>query len=163
MMDPLWPETCWNTFKYFIISIVSTYYILCISWTVKCLILIFEDFWKICWETQFSLNCDNNNGYLVSGSMYIYHNISWVIFRIGSISHVIVNKIKTRILCSVFPSNPPPKIYTFHVIMRNSMVVSKPQMTVQCCVEKMRFPFLITKARIQSDTNKYFIFISCPL
>jgi len=37
-MDPLWFETCWSTFKYFIILIVSTYYILCISWIIKCLI-----------------------------------------------------------------------------------------------------------------------------
>jgi len=37
MMDPLWSETCWSTFKYFIILIVSTYYILCISWIIKCL------------------------------------------------------------------------------------------------------------------------------
>jgi len=36
-MDPLWYETCWSTFKYFIILIVSTYYILCISWVTKCL------------------------------------------------------------------------------------------------------------------------------
>ena len=34
-MDPLWSETCRSTFKYFIILIVSTYYILCISWTIK--------------------------------------------------------------------------------------------------------------------------------
>ena len=27
MMDPLWSETCWCTFKYFIISIISTNYI----------------------------------------------------------------------------------------------------------------------------------------
>ena len=30
----------WSTFKYFIILIVSTYYILCISWIIKCLIII---------------------------------------------------------------------------------------------------------------------------
>jgi len=36
-MDPLWSETCWSTSKYFIILIVSTYYILCISWIIKCL------------------------------------------------------------------------------------------------------------------------------
>ena len=40
MMDPLWSETCRSTFKYFIILIVSTYYILCISWIIKCLIII---------------------------------------------------------------------------------------------------------------------------
>jgi hypothetical protein len=40
MMDPLRTETCWSTFKYFIILIVSTYYILCIGWIVKCLIII---------------------------------------------------------------------------------------------------------------------------
>ena len=40
MMDPLRSETCWSTFKYFIILIVSTYYILCISWIIKCLIII---------------------------------------------------------------------------------------------------------------------------
>ena len=39
-MDLLWPETCWSTFKYFIILIVSKYYILCISWIIKCLIII---------------------------------------------------------------------------------------------------------------------------
>ena len=39
-MDPLWSETCWSTFKYFIILIVSTYYILCISWIMKCLIIV---------------------------------------------------------------------------------------------------------------------------
>jgi len=39
MMDPLWSETCWSTFKYFIILIVSTYYVLCISWIIKCLIM----------------------------------------------------------------------------------------------------------------------------
>jgi len=36
-MDTLWSETRWSTFKYFIILIVSTYYILCISWIIKCL------------------------------------------------------------------------------------------------------------------------------
>jgi hypothetical protein len=37
-MDPFWSETCWSTFKYFIILIVRTHYILCISWIIKCLI-----------------------------------------------------------------------------------------------------------------------------
>jgi len=37
MMDPPCSETCWSTFKYFVILSVSTYYILCISWIVKCL------------------------------------------------------------------------------------------------------------------------------
>ena len=31
-------DTCWSTFKYFIILIVSTYCILCISWIIKCVI-----------------------------------------------------------------------------------------------------------------------------
>ena len=39
-MDPLWSETCWSTLKYFIILIESTYCILCISWIIKCLIII---------------------------------------------------------------------------------------------------------------------------
>ena len=39
-MDHLWSETCWSTFKCFIILIASTYYILCISWIIKCLIII---------------------------------------------------------------------------------------------------------------------------
>jgi len=39
-MDPLWSEICWTTFKYFIIFIVSTNYILCISWIIKCLNII---------------------------------------------------------------------------------------------------------------------------
>ena len=43
-MDPLWSETCWSTFKYFIILIVSTYYILCISWIIKCLMLTLYEF-----------------------------------------------------------------------------------------------------------------------
>jgi len=38
-MDPLWSETCWSALKYIIILIVSTYYILCISWIIKCKIL----------------------------------------------------------------------------------------------------------------------------
>jgi len=38
-MDPLWSETCWSTFKYFIILIIYTYYILCISWIIKCFII----------------------------------------------------------------------------------------------------------------------------
>jgi len=40
MMDPLCSETCWTTFNYFIILIVSTYYIIYISWIIKCLIII---------------------------------------------------------------------------------------------------------------------------
>ena len=40
MMDPLWSETYWSTFKYFIILIVPTYYILCISWIIKCWIIL---------------------------------------------------------------------------------------------------------------------------
>ena len=32
--------SCLSTFKYFIILILSTYYILCISWIIKCLIII---------------------------------------------------------------------------------------------------------------------------
>jgi len=52
MMDPLSSKTCWSTFKYFIILIVSTYYILCVSWIIKCLIIIdarckHEDYWCI--------------------------------------------------------------------------------------------------------------------
>ena len=39
-MDPLLSETCWSTFKYFVILIVSTYYILCICWIINCLIAI---------------------------------------------------------------------------------------------------------------------------
>jgi len=31
---------CWSTFKYFVILILSTYYTLCISWIIKCLITI---------------------------------------------------------------------------------------------------------------------------
>jgi len=31
----LWNETCWSTFKYFIILIVFIYYILCISWIIQ--------------------------------------------------------------------------------------------------------------------------------
>ena len=38
-MDPLWSETCWGTFKYFVILIVPTY-ILCISWELKCFIIV---------------------------------------------------------------------------------------------------------------------------
>jgi len=34
-MDPLWSETCWSAFKYFIILIVSTNNILCLSWIKK--------------------------------------------------------------------------------------------------------------------------------
>jgi len=33
-------KTYWRTFKYFLILSVSTYYILCISWIIKCLIII---------------------------------------------------------------------------------------------------------------------------
>ena len=35
MIYPLLSETCWSTFKYFIILIVSIYYILRISWIIK--------------------------------------------------------------------------------------------------------------------------------
>jgi len=38
MMDPLRSETCWSNFKYFIILIVSIYYILCIGWIIMCII-----------------------------------------------------------------------------------------------------------------------------
>ena len=53
-MDPLWSEICWSTFKYFVILIVSTYYILCISWIKKCLsIQVFLTLilltWRIWW------------------------------------------------------------------------------------------------------------------
>ena len=37
MMDPLCSEICWSTFKYFIILIVSIYYILSSSLIIKCL------------------------------------------------------------------------------------------------------------------------------
>ena len=40
MVDPLWSETCWSNFRYFIILIVSTYCILCIGWIMKCSIII---------------------------------------------------------------------------------------------------------------------------
>ena len=33
-------QSCWSTFKYFIILIVSANYIVCISWKIKCLIVI---------------------------------------------------------------------------------------------------------------------------
>jgi len=39
-MDPLWSETCWSTFKYFIVLIVSINYIMCISWIINCLSLM---------------------------------------------------------------------------------------------------------------------------
>jgi len=37
---PCWSEICWGTFKYFIILILSTNYILSISWIIKCLIVV---------------------------------------------------------------------------------------------------------------------------
>ena len=39
-MDPLWSETRWSSFKYFIILTVSTYYVLCTGWIIKCLSLM---------------------------------------------------------------------------------------------------------------------------
>jgi hypothetical protein len=39
-------KLCWITSKYFRGLIVSTYYILCISWIVKCLIIILEFVWR---------------------------------------------------------------------------------------------------------------------
>ena len=52
-MDPLRSETCWSTFKHFIILNVSTYYILCIGWIIQCLIFISKiwimEFFNICW------------------------------------------------------------------------------------------------------------------
>jgi len=36
--DPLC-TTCWSTFKYFIILILFTYCILCISWIITCLVI----------------------------------------------------------------------------------------------------------------------------
>jgi len=61
-MDSLWSETCWSTFKYFIILILSTYYILCISWIIKCLIIIdarckYEDSTAIQYGTQVLIYC----------------------------------------------------------------------------------------------------------
>jgi len=46
-MEPLWAETCWSTFKYFIILVVSTYYVLCISWIINCLSLMHRANMKI--------------------------------------------------------------------------------------------------------------------
>ena len=62
MMDPLWSETCWSTFKYFIILIVSTYYILCIGWMINCLIL--STYYKPWFKTMDSIS-------------YVY--ISWTV------------------------------------------------------------------------------------
>ena len=50
-MGPLWSETCWSTFKYFIILIVSAYYILRIGWITKCLTLT-----PFAWAVTGSLN-----------------------------------------------------------------------------------------------------------
>ena len=47
MMDPVCSETCWSTFKYFIILILSINYILCISWIIKCLSLMHDANMKI--------------------------------------------------------------------------------------------------------------------
>jgi hypothetical protein len=44
-MDPLWFETCWGIFKYFLILIVSTYDILCISSIIKCLDYVLSSAW----------------------------------------------------------------------------------------------------------------------
>jgi len=56
MMDPLCSETCWSTFKYFTILIVSIYYTLCIGWIKKFLIIIdarckHEDYTPTCFDT----------------------------------------------------------------------------------------------------------------
>ena len=81
MMDPLWSETR-STFKYFIILIVSTYYILCISWIMKCLILLL-----LCRSTGCLFLCSTWNTFLVvccacSGvssysSVSHFQNICW--------------------------------------------------------------------------------------
>jgi len=79
MMDPLWSETRWSTFQYFITLIVSIYYILCISWIIKCLIIIdarckHEEEWVFIVSAmsspihtfhvpQFGLNSSNTEGY----------------------------------------------------------------------------------------------------
>jgi len=81
-MDPLWSETCRSTFKYFIISIVSTYYILFISWIIKCLIITDarcenEDWylgpsWKSV-ELRIWLKSDKNIGYLTWRPNYTFY------------------------------------------------------------------------------------------
>jgi hypothetical protein len=74
----------------------------------------------------------------------------------SSISGVIVNKIKTLF----YIQYSPLLIHVFYEIMWNNIVASKLQMTVQCCAEYMRFPFRITKARIQTHKIFYTHFLS---
>ena len=59
MMDPLWSETCWIIFKYFIILIVSINYILCISWITMCLNTFKTFILSFFLRNNFYNNCNN--------------------------------------------------------------------------------------------------------
>ena len=74
-MDPLWSETFWSTYKNFIILIVSTYYILCISWKIKCLTTtVFMKTWRTC----FGFSCNPLLGCILiqtSAQLFVYSTV----------------------------------------------------------------------------------------
>ena len=80
-MDPPWSETRWSTFKYFIILIVSTYYILCISWIIKCLIII--DAWCK-HEDSFLVLCLWRNMHNNQLSSLPKASVCWVVCQVFS-------------------------------------------------------------------------------
>jgi len=103
-MDPLWSETCWSTFKYFIILIVSTYYILCISWIIKCLIII-----------EARCKHENNSRCLASRN---FHRLSET--SAGNVSHsyswydLCILENSRLWLAAVGSAGPPRKQELFH-------------------------------------------------
>jgi hypothetical protein len=65
-------------------------------------------FWKYVEKMQVSLKHDKNKEYFTWRPMYIFYNISLNFSRTEKIFHmkVVVDKIKTHILCSI--TSPPP-------------------------------------------------------
>jgi len=70
-------KTCWSTFKYFIILNISTYYMLCISWIIKCFIII-------------DARCKHEDCVMVSKELHLCHtcNCICVTRAIVFVSHV---------------------------------------------------------------------------
>jgi hypothetical protein len=82
------------------------------------------------------------------------------LYCLRCVSDRFVEKIKTHILCLIFP--PPGKRAVYEVMWKIMVQPDRPQMTILYGAENKQFACRITKARIQTQShNVQYLLLFC--
>ena len=161
-MDALWSETCWSTFKYFIILVVSIYYILCISWMIiKCLMYQTNEQF-VFWRVRKTAKSDCKLGICLSVSTWLSVCMNQLVFhwtdfhkiRHLSIFRKSVDKFEVSLKCDMNSGTVQEDTWTSVLISRRILLRLR-NVSDKSCRDKSKCIFTFNNFSLKLCPSQY--------